>query len=286
MNAKERQQGEHEQERVTAQTFLDWLSSQHSVVYELQRAEDIPDLKGRWDFVARINGRDDFIAIEIKSLVTPEDLRQFGDWSSFCDTVNKGQHGFKGSFDMMVNIPFTFDQTDKKRLVTAFVESLLERAPKIKLDQIENLGSRIAEKFDGWPTKPPTINHKLWREKHEYKVTYPPEDLLITKWENNGSSIELGSSVGQVSEVVYTLERAVMDVFKTQKGKGIKANEQLDEAKRKGASGTILLLDSHVRSDADDVSKILSDIAQNLLSSIDEVFLIHNHEGRVDKVWP
>ena len=49
-----REQGQRKQEEVCAQTFLCWLSSQCGTNYKLQRAEECLELRGRWDFIARV----------------------------------------------------------------------------------------------------------------------------------------------------------------------------------------------------------------------------------------
>jgi hypothetical protein len=49
-------ESQREQEKACAQTFLHWLGLQHGASYELQRAEECPELKGRWDFIARAEG--------------------------------------------------------------------------------------------------------------------------------------------------------------------------------------------------------------------------------------
>ena len=290
MTTQSREHGQHEQEEACAQTFLDWLGPQRGVVnYELRRAEEVPEQRGRWDFIARVKGYTDWLALEVKGLVIPQSLRQLGDWSKFSTWVTKElqlQWTVHGTFALITNIPWTFNQTQSKMLVKTFAETLVEVAQNLEMDGQVNLGPRIASRFGDWPTKPPTIDPPLWYEQGVSKVIYPPEDLFVYKLEDTGCSVELGASVGQAFVVDPALSQAVLGIFNPGDGKGAKPNEQLREARQKGTSETVLLLDSHMRWKPNVIALALNGIDQTLLSNIDSVYLVSVANSRVRRVWP
>ena len=99
-------------------------------------------------------------------------------------------------------------------------------------------------------------------------------------------AIELGSSVGPVSQVDPELGLALRTLFDPKGGQTAKPNEQLREASQKGASETILLLDNHVRWKPDVIGGELKRLDQTLLSDIDSVYLVSATQRRVRQVWP
>jgi hypothetical protein len=99
-----------DQELACAQTFINWLSSSTGIVYKLTRAETIG---GRWDFVAQRSDSQEWLGIEIKSLVISADYRQFNDWDSFLTHVSKQLPGrVAGSYHVITGMPWKFRQQD------------------------------------------------------------------------------------------------------------------------------------------------------------------------------
>jgi hypothetical protein len=284
-----REQGQQKQEEACAQTFLCWLSSQCGSNYELQRAEECPELRCRWDFVARVEEHTDWLALEVKGLVIPQSRRQFGSWSKFCQSVTKelrARRTIQGSFAIITGVPWKFNQKQSKILAKAFLDALTEVYSDIDLGAQMDLGRVIAPRFSEWPTKPPTIDHRLWREQHVYKIMHPPEELFVEKLDDTGYTVELGPSVSQVFKVDEALYQAVLGIFAPEAGKGAKPNEQLREARKKGASETVLLLDSHIRWKPNIVAQVLDSIDQTLMSDIDAIYLVNGTNNRVKRVWP
>lgn len=285
-----RLRGQEEQEHACAQTFLAWLGTQHGGVYELNRVEQVPELLGRWDFVASIAGYAEWLALEVKGLVIPRSRRQFGDWSRFSIWVTRElrtRGTVKGEFAISIGIPWTFNQKQGKMLVPGFVEALEQIGPDIKKGDAANIGTEIASVFVDWPTKPPTNDKDLWREQRIWKVINPPEDLQLFKLdESNGVSVELGASVGQPFDVDPALQQAIQGIFAPDEVGAAKPNEQLGEAQHKGASETILLLDSHITYKPAVVRDSLNRIDRTLMSNIDGVYYVSVSGRQVTKVWP
>lgn len=164
--------------------------------------------------------------------------------------------------------------------------SIFQLIVDIDLDTQVDLGPLIALRFSDWPTKPPTIDQKLWREQHVYKIIYPPEELFVVKLDATGYTVEIGPVVSEVFKTDPALCQAVLGIFNPQAGKGAKPNEQLREARQMGASETILLLDSHIRWKPNIVAQVLDSIDQTLMSDIDAVYLVNGTNNRVKRVWP
>lgn len=289
MTTRSYDEGQRKQEEACAQTFLRWLGSQRGTSYELQRAEECRELRGRWDFIARVEGHRKWLALEVKGLVIPQSLKQFGGWSKFSKAVTKEMHmrrTIQGSFTIITGVPWKFDQKQSKILTKAFVDALTEVSSNVDLDALVNLGPVIASMFSEWPTKPPTIDHKLWRKQHVYKIIHPPEELYVVKLDDTGYSVEIGPIVSQVFMVDPALIQAVLGIFDPEAGKGAKPNEQLREARQKSASETVLLLDSHIRWTPNIVAQVLNSIDQTLLSNIDAVYLVSVTSSHVKRVWP
>jgi len=280
--------GKKEQERLCAQTFLDWLGSQCGTKYKLQRAEEIPDLKGRWDFVAQAPRNTQWIALEVKGLVVPQPRKLFSSWSIFCGLVTRELRKFgtiEGCFAIITDVPWIFDQTQRRELVKAFAETLSQVATDTAQGKPINIGSEIASRFPDWPTEPPNIDMALWREQHTYKIIHRPKDISIYKLDDDGCSLTVGGVVGEAFKVDQALAEAILGIFKTKTGKSAKPNEQLGEASLKGATETFLLLDSHSRWVPNIVAQVLSSLDQALLSNIDAIYLVSVHNDRVKEVW-
>ena len=288
MSNGEPDRGKEEREKACAQMFLDWLASHRGVSYEVERAADVPGLNGRWDFVVRQEKRSDWLAVEIKSLVIPSQRRHLWDWSKLCRQATKRlQEQIRGTFWLVIgpNIPLTFDQHDRQLLLDAFCCAMMHACADLEKDKSANLGPRIKCSFRSWPTKQPRSDRELWREKGIYEVVHTPEDLFVCKVDGTGCSMEVASVFGAF-EVDPALTQAVLSIFNPSGEKGAKPNEQLHEAKQKGAVETVLLLDSHIRWKPNAIAKLLNGIDQSLLYHIDVVYLVGASSGQVKKVWP
>lgn len=289
MSPRSSQQGKRGQEQACAQAFVDWLSSRRGRSYELTRAEECPDLTGRWDFVARERGRASWLALEVKGLVVPQSLRQFGSWSKFCERLTKDverNQFVQGSFGIMPAIPWTFTQSQANGLVEAVGEALAEVTTDMRVGEMVNLGPAIASRFGDWPAKKPTSDKTLWREQGIYKVVHHLEDLFLHKLGEGICSVEILGSVSQAFEVPPALAQAVQGILDSGSGKGAKPNEQLREARQKGASETILLLDSHIAWEPRVVVDALRGIDESLLSNVDGVYLVSATNNNMQQVWP
>lgn len=276
-----------EQEQACAQVFLKWITRKHGVHYRLRRAEDQFGLDARWDFVANMEGSEAWIAIEIKGLVLPASRRQVRSWDSFLSHVTRQlKTKVRGSYSVIASIPWAFSQQESKNLLEPFIDALAELDDTLESGEETNLGPNIAAKFPQWPTKPPTSDEKLWLEQRVLKFITPPKDLFVLKDADDGSSVQLFGSVGQAIEVDTTLTHALLGIFSDDGGKGAKPNVQLDLAKGRGASETVLLLDSHIVSRPNTVAQVLTYINQSLLSNIDAVYLVGVGDNEVGLVWP
>lgn len=289
MNPQEREQRQQEQEQACAQTFLDWLGAQRGMNHELQRAERVPELKGRWDFIARVQGRADWLAIEVKGIVLPESRRQFGDWAKFCSQVTKqGQGQIQGEFLVTTGIPWNFNQQESKELRVAFTQALAEVAPQLTSGEFTDLGPEIAKRFKDWPTEPPRVDMEAFKRgiRGKRMFIYLPKSLSVCKVENNGCLVELGASIPGAVTIDSALDIAVSSLLDAQGQKNAIANKQLGEAKRRGAAEAILLLDSHIRYKPNFIAHLLRCVDQAQLSNIDAVYLVSVSDKLVDKVWP
>ncbi len=287
IEVQEREQAQHEQEKACADTFMEWLTVESNHSYELRKAEEVfPELRGhlRWEFVARVKGRQDWLALEVKALVVPDWKRQINDWSAFCIRATQQLQGkLQGEFGIMPSIPWSFSQAAGRTLVTTFGAALFETAPNLDVDDLGNLGPRIAELFPEWPKKKSASSPRI--DWNTGRVVYDPEDLWITKLKDTGCCVEIGSSVGQLIDVDPTLYQAVNRIFQPRGGKSAKPNEQLGLAKEMGAVSTFLLLDSHVADRPNIVRQALSQIDKTLLSSIDNVYLVSVSGSHIEDVW-
>lgn len=283
-----REEGKRAQERLCAQTFLRWFNYQRGTKYKLQRAERIPELNGRWDFVAQAPRNNQWIALEVKGLVIPQSLKLFGNWSTFCRLVTKELQRLgtvEGSFAIFSGIPWTFDQRQRNMMVESFTEVLNEVAPSILLGDMVNIGSEIASCFPDWPIERPDVDMVLWREHHIYKIIQRPKDIFIHKLDDTGCSVECDGIVSEVFIPDQALIEAILCIFETKNGRSAKPNEQLGDARLKGATGTFLLLDSHIRWTPNIVVQVLSSLNRALLSNIDAVYLVSTYNNRVKEVW-
>jgi hypothetical protein len=249
----------------------------------MQRAEDCPGLEGRWDFNARSRGDTQWFALEVKGLVIPQSLRQFGSWTKLCRAVTEElqeRGDFRGTFTIIANVPWTFSQKQGKVLANAFVQALIEGAADVNVGDQINIGPAIASRFWDWPKDSPRT------DRSTSKIIHPPQDLLVYKLDASGCSVEGGISMSEAFVVDSALYQAVSDIFASRPGECAKPNVQLREARERGASRTVLLLDSHIQWKPNTVADVLKCLDQGLLSSIDSVYLVSVHNNRVREVWP
>ncbi len=117
------------------------------------------------------------------------------------------------------------------------------------------------------------------------RVVHPPEDLWVSKHSDSGSLVELGASVGQAYDVDPTLLNTLASLLGRDEQGSVKANVQLGAAKERGASETVLLLDSHIHWKPKLVAQALKCVDQSLLSNIDRAYLVGTGQNRVSEVW-
>jgi hypothetical protein len=280
------EQDKHQQERECAETFMGWRCGQRGDSYKLKRAEEVPKLCGRWDFVGRVEGSSGWIALEVKSLVVSQSLRQFGSWAKCCARVTKRVQGnLQGEFAVLVDIEYEFDQKQSGQLVEVIANVLVEAAPQVPLGDVVNLGSEIADRFSAWPTEPPRIDPSF-PPPRECKFIYPPKELCVQKLKDTGCSVAPWSQ-SQPYCVSPALIYATEQIFNTSAGKGSKPNEQLNEAKVKGASETILLLDLQTGEwQPNVVAYALNQIDRKFVTAIDSIYLVSVSGHRVKRVGP
>lgn len=277
------QDGKADQELACAQVFVDWRNSVDGVAYQLERADVA--LGGRWDFVAREQGGQRWLGIEIKGLVLADNRRQFNGWESFLAQVSKQVPGrVAGGYFLWATLPWQFRQQQAKDLVEPFIQALAEL--DIAEGEQGNLGPGIAKRFPAWPKKPPTGDEALWRERGEWKVIHPPEDLFVLKGSDEETGVEVGMSMGQAFDVDWTLIETLLDIFEPDKQGDVKPNIQLAEAKSKGAVATALLLDSHMPWKPPVIKKALGHVPASAFSAIDGVYLVSTHNQKVERVRP
>lgn len=166
----------------------------------------------------------------------------------------------------------------------ALTQALIEVAPGLEKGAEVNLASRIAGHFPKWPRKSSASSPR--RDRLHDRLVWDVQDVWVTKMEDTGCGVELGPSVHGLFDMDPALQQAAMNIFDSPDGKRARPNEQLGEAKRKGASETVLLLDSHIGFKPNIIARALRGIDQALLSNIDAVFLVNDAEGWVEKVWP
>jgi hypothetical protein len=274
------QNNKYDQELACAQAFINWLSSSSGIAYKLKRAKTIG---GRWDFVAQRSDSQEWLGIEIKSLVISADHRQLNDWNSFLTHVSKQLTGrVAGSYLVIAGMPWKFRQQEEKESVEPFIQALADLDRVLSEGEGENLGPGMNARFPKWPTKPPSLDVDVMGPK----FIYPPEDLHVDKIKGDGATVELGGSVGQpVDNVDWMVFQALRDIFEPDKKGVVKPSVQLTEAKEQGASRTILLLDSHIVWRPGVVKRVLAQLDAALMSGIDAIYFVDSGGGKVRLVW-
>lgn len=272
-------------ENTCAKIFLKWLGGQQEVEWTFIRAEEkFSELanRTRWEFVAQLAGsRDEWIALEVKSLVFPEGESQHGNWHKLVDDINKRLEGKLSGKHWLAELPrYNFDQLQRKTLVGCLEKAVRETAKTSREGEWNDLGPSIAACFNHWPED--TRKQPTAIDPETLQLLYPPHPLLLLRGSGAGSSLGIGihTIVGYWSEP--TLKTAIIGLLE---GKG-KANDQLGVAKRKGASKTVLLLDEHIDFDPQLAAEVIRGLDSSHLSNIDEVYLVSTFGGEhVKRVW-
>ena len=236
-----------------------------------------------------MNGHENWLALEVKALVIPRERKKLGDWTRFCTSVTKKlklRGTLHGTFALITSPPWSFNQTQGTALVTAFVEALVEVAPDLEVGAGTNLGPRIAKLFPKWPQKRSASSPRF--DRNQGRMVYDPENLGISLLGHEGCSVEIGASGYAGFEIDTALIEAVSGLFESKDGRDARPNEQLGAARQKGASETVLLLDSHIWWKPNLIARKLKSVDQTLLSNIDAVYLVTvaNSRVKVKRVWP
>ena len=272
-------------ENTCANIFLKWLGGQQGVEWAFIRAEEkFPELvnRTRWEFVAhRVDSKQEWIALEVKSLVFPEGEREVSNWHRLVNDVNKRLKGKLSGKYWLAHLPrYTFDQVQRRTLVDCLERAVQEAAQTLGKGEQKDIGPSIAACLSHWPkdtTKQPT-----GIDPETLQARYPPHPLLLLKGSGGGNSLRIGVGpvVGYWAEP--TIKKAVHDLMV---GKG-KANDQLGVATGKGASKTVLLLDEHLDFDPQAVAEVIRGLDPSRLSNIDEVYLVSTFGGEhVKQAW-
>lgn len=272
-------------ENTCANIFLKWLGGEQRAEWMFRRAEDeFPELKNttRWEFVAhRTDRNQEWIALEVKSLVFPEGDSQYWNWHKLVDYVNKKvEHKLPGKF-WLAHLPkYTFDQNQKTTLEDCLERVTQEAAQSLGKGEQKNIGPSIAACFSHWPkdtTKQPTgIDPGTWRPR------LPPHPLLLQRGSCEGGSLVIAA----YPFVGYWVEPALKAAVQGLLAKNGRANKQLGVAKSKGASKTILLFDERIDFDPQGTAQVIGGLDTSHLSNIDEVYLVSTFGGEhVKQLW-
>lgn len=275
-------------ENTCAEIFLKWLGGQQDVQWTFIRAEEkFPQLANttRWEFVAhRAASNDEWIAIEVKSLVFPEGESQHGSWHKLVDDVNKKLGGRLPGKYWLAHLPrYTFVQAQRKTLADCLERTVQEAAQTLEKGRQKDIAPSIEACFKHWPKD--TRKQPMGFDTETLQALYPPHQLLLLKSSNEGNSLRVGVDpvVGYWSEPA--LKTAVIGLLQ---GSG-RANAQLGLAKDKGALRTVLLLDERIDFDpqvVQVVAKVIRGLDTSHLSNIDEVYLVSTFNGEhVKCVW-
>jgi len=273
-------------EKRCIETFLDWYNKRWGAGLVYQRAERVfPEIGNstRWDFVIRGDRFLPWYATEIKRLINPETRIKLMRWNRFLRSItNRLANKLQGEF-LVYGVPsLKLERQRRTELKRVLTDLLLSNAASMRNDEMVNLGSQILERFSEWPSTP-HLNMSL-SPPIEHRVN---EDSCFTlhKISDTGCSFELGFA----QSGAFRLNQVVIDGLNTlfDNGEVSQANAQLGLAKRKGAKGTILLLDYHLNSwYPNHVKEILANRMNSAqLSDIDSIYLIKASQKRVSEVW-
>ncbi len=275
-------------EKTCAKIYLTWLGGHQGDEWAFIRAEEkYPELvkvnKGIWEFVAhRADSNEEWIALEVKSLVFPEGESQHGNWHKLVEDVNTKLEGkLRGKY-WLAHLPrYTFGQVQRKTLVDCLQRAVQGAAENLEQGEQEDIGPSLAACFSHWPKD--TTKQPMGIDPETLERRFPPHPLLLLKSSGEGNSLRIGVYPFEGYWSEPALKAAVVNLLK---GKG-RANAQLGLAKDMGASRTVLLLDDHVDFDAKVVARAIGGFDTSHLSNIDEVHLVSTFGGEhVERVWP
>jgi len=237
----------------------------------------------RWEFVAHRADRDnEWIAIEVMSLVSPAGESQNGNWHKLVDDVQRKLAGRLPAKYWLADLPkYAFDQSQRKTLVDCLKGTILDAAKTLAEGEQKDIGPTIAACFSHWPKD--TSRQPTGFDPENLQLRYPPHPLLLLR----GSGVLNSLGIGMYPITGYwaepTLKTALIGLFKR---KGT-ANAQLGLAKDYGAARTVLLLDERIDNDLGVTSDIIRSLDTSHLSNIDEVYLVSTFSGaHVVQVWP
>ena len=273
-------------ENTCAKIFLKWMGGQQGVEWLLIRAEDeFPELANetRWEFVARrADSDEEWIALEVKSLVSPEGESQHGNWRKLVDDVNKKVGGRLPGKYWLAHLPrYTFDQAQRKTLVDSLEGAILDAAKTLREGEQEDIAPSVAACFSHWPKD--TRKQPKGFDPETREARFPPHPLLLLRGSGEGSSLGIGVGPIVGSWVDPALRTAIIGLLKRES----RANAQLGLAREKGAARTVLLLDERIDFDPQLAAEIIHGLDTSHLSNIDEVYMVSTFGGeRVQQVWP
>ena len=272
-------------EETAAHIFLRWLGGQQGDEWTFVRAEEkFPEFanKTRWEFVAHRTDGDEWIALEVKSLVSSQGESQHGNWRKLIDDVNNRLEGKLPGEYLLADLPrYIFNQTQRKTLIDCLESVVREATQTLGTGEQRDIGPNIAACFLHWPKD--TKGQPTGVDPDTRQALYPPRPLLLLRGSGNGNSL----GIGIYPVVAYWAEPALkMAVSGLLKGKG-QANAQLGLARGKGATKTVLLLDERIDFDPQVVWEVLGSLDLFHLCNIDEVYLVSTFGGEhVSQVWP
>jgi len=269
------------------QRFLGWYKKRHKRSYIPQKADIyFPDIKDslNWDFVAyESDNPQDWIGIEVKELATMKDIPiQSEFWGDLClELIQdlKGK-GIEGKFGILPP-DFNLKSRERARFRKAFIEVLRQKSINMKINETVNIGPDIADKFANWPReKIQNFNeYDKWGDDR-------PSEIQITKSANSGYELSCLTSPIIGGGVPQSHQEAFNEVFKLENGV-IKANRQLELAKKMGAKETILLLACNPFVDEGLIKNWVQNLDRHRISDIDYIYLVDIYnKGRVVKIYP
>jgi hypothetical protein len=147
---------QHGQEQACVEAFLTWLGQNRNACYAYERAEDLFGREGQWEFVVRSTGGEEWIGIEVKSLVIQEWEAQPSGWDRFCRLLTKELRTLSysqpmGEFFLSTEVPWSFSQGQSKVLRDVITQVLSSMTADLPVGQECDLTSIVGAKLPGWP---------------------------------------------------------------------------------------------------------------------------------------
>jgi hypothetical protein len=274
------------QEIACCEYFLNWYNKQHKRNYIHQKADThFPDLKDNlnWDFVAyeRVNP-EEWIGIEVKELkFLRETSKRFTFWERLCSNLTKNLpgKGIQGEFEISFPPVLGLPQNESQTLLDAFGQVLIDKQSGWRVGETKDVGPDVGSKFPNWPKDKSDVDE--WDEWG----TYRPCKLEIRKVSDLGCKVSVVTSPLIIGDVVEEDKKAFNEVFKLKNGV-IQPDRQLELAKEKGASKTILLL-AGIGVDEGLTKNSVQNLDDYLISHIDCIYLVNmGNKDRVVKMYP